>query len=338
MSDGSSINASTRVCAVFGHPIKHSASPAMQNAGIAALKLDWRYVAHEVHPNDLHLAIAGAKAMKYIGLNLTVPHKLLALDMVDVVDEKARLWGAVNTIVFETRDQSGAWVPLAKVPADQITEIRSHGYNTDGDAIVQDIKESFAWTDLRGAAVMLLGGGGAAQATAMRLAQEKVGMLFLSNRTAEKSAQIAIKISEKGFPQSRIHITFHNQQKEDDLRRMLSETEINLQYGYPHDPVDLVINATSLGLKPDDPLPINLDWLRTRRPKRVYDMIYRPAETTLLREAKKASELFGGGTACQTANGLGMLLYQGAKALELWSGQPAPIKVMRAALEKNIYV
>ena len=301
----------------------------MQNAGIAALNLNWRYLACEVNPNDLRAAIAGAKAMKYVGLNLTVPHKLLALEMVDVIDDRARMWGAVNTIVFETRDKTGAWVPLTNVPADEIGEIRSHGYNTDADAIVQDIKESFAWPDLRGATVLLLGAGGAARATALRLAQENVGTLFLSNRTEEKSAQIAIEI-KKGGSNSHIQITFQNPQREDDLRRLLTGTGINLHHGYPHDPVDLVINATSLGLKPNDALPIDLGWLRTRKPKRVYDMIYRPAETDFLREAKAVG--------AQTVNGLGMLLYQGAKALELWSGQPAPIKIMRAALEKNIYV
>ncbi len=337
MSDGSAINAVTRICAVYGHPIKHSASPAMQNAGIAALNLNWRYVAFEVHPNDLRAAIEGAKAMKYLGLNLTVPHKLLALNMVDVVDARAKLWGAVNTIVFETRDKNGQWVPLAKVPADEITEIRSHGYNTDADAIIQDLKESFKWPDLKSASVLLLGAGGAARATAIRLVQEGVGLLFLSNRTEEKSIQIALEIRREQSGQQ-IKIVFQNQQKESELRNLLSGSGVNLQYGYPHDPVDLVINATSLGLKSSDALPIDLAWLQTRQPKRVYDMIYRPAETPLLAEAKKASALPGGGTACQTANGLGMLLYQGAKALELWSGQAAPIQVMRAALEKNIYV
>src|ERR1700686_2812676 len=98
------VNAATRYCAVLGHPIRHSASPAMQNAGIAALGLDWRYLAFEVHPDDLRPVIEGAKAMRFIGLNLTVPHKLLAVDMVDALDESAKTWGAVNTIRFEGRE------------------------------------------------------------------------------------------------------------------------------------------------------------------------------------------------------------------------------------------
>src|SRR5260221_1975998 len=106
------IDASTRYCAVFGHPVKHSASPAMQNAGIATLGLNWRYLAGKVRPEDLRSAIAGAKAMRFIGLNLTVPHKLLALDMVDALDESAKTWGAVNTIRFEGRNVAGVWQPL----------------------------------------------------------------------------------------------------------------------------------------------------------------------------------------------------------------------------------
>jgi len=306
VSDGANdpINASTRLCGVFGHPVRHSASPAMQNAAIAALKLNWRYLAFEVHPDNLRAAIEGAKAMRFIGLNLTVPHKLLALDMVDVADARARLWGAVNTIVFETRDPQGDWVPLARAGGDAIQEIRSRGFNTDADAIVQSIKEDFEWPDLRGAAVLLLGAGGAARSAALRLAEEAVGNIFLVNRTAEHARQLAANITER-YPR------------------------LNVTLGYPGDPIDLVINATSLGLKPGDPLPIDLPWLQSRRPARVYDMIYRPKETALLRAARAAG--------CRVANGLGMLLYQGAEALKLWSGAPPPLQLMRAALEKHIH-
>ena len=106
------LNAATRYCAVLGQPIRHSASPAMQNAGLAALGLDWRYLAFEVQPDDLARVIDGAKAMNFIGLNLTVPHKLLAVKMVEALDETAKQWGAVNTIVFEARNAKGKWRPL----------------------------------------------------------------------------------------------------------------------------------------------------------------------------------------------------------------------------------
>jgi shikimate dehydrogenase len=323
------IDATTRYCAVYGHPIKHSASPAMQNAGIAALGLNWRYLAFEVHPNDLPATIMGAKAMRFVGLNLTVPHKLLALQMCDALDESAKTWGAVNTIRFEAKHANGSWVPLAQIPADEITEIRSHGFNTDADAIARSINEDLGF-NLRGASVLLLGAGGAGRAAALKLAAEGVSNLFLLNRTEQKAGQIAVEINSR-FPGVRIHVTVQNPNAEAALVNSVRRQNpaINIFHGYPKDPVDLVVNATSLGLKSGDALPVNLDWLKSRKPKFVYDMIYRPAETPLLREARSAG--------CKTANGIGMLLYQGAKALELWSGEAAPIAEMRAALVKNVY-
>ncbi len=301
----------------------------MQNAGIQNLALNWRYLAYDVHPDHLRFAINGAKAMKFVGLNLTVPHKLLALEMVDVLDESARTWGAVNTIRFETRNKTGEWVSIAEVPADQVNDIRTQGFNTDADAITRSLREDLG-INLRGASVLLLGAGGAGRAAALKLASEGVANLFLLNRTEEKAGQVAIEISTR-FPGVQIHVTVHNPNKAAELGRALRSHNpaINIFEGYPNVPVDLVLNATSLGLKAEDPLPIDINWLQMRRPKFVYDMIYRPAETPLLKLAKSLG--------CKTANGIGMLLYQGAKALELWSGKTAPIPVMREALEKNVY-
>jgi shikimate dehydrogenase len=297
------IDARTRYCAVYGHPIKHSASPAMQNAGIAALDLNWRYLACEVHPDELATAIAGAKAMKFIGLNLTVPHKLLAVQMVDMLDESAKTWGAVNTIRFEAKNKKGDWVPLMQIPADEISEIRSHGFNTDADAITRSLLEDLE-INLNGASVLLLGAGGAGRVAALKLAADGVANLFLVNRTKEKADEIAEQIRQQ-YP------------------------KVNVTVGYPKTSIDLLLNATSLGLKANDPLPLNEKEFQLKNARAVYDMIYRPAETPLLAAAKKAG--------CRTANGIGMLLYQGAKALEIWTGKPAPIEIMRRALEKNIY-
>jgi shikimate dehydrogenase len=111
------------------------------------------------------------------------------------------------------------------------------------------------------------------------------------------------------------------------VRKVCPDVTVNL--GYPSHSVDLLLNATSLGLKADDPPSVDLLWLRKHPPRFVYDMIYRPAETALLREAKSAG--------CRAANGVGMLLHQGAHSLELWTGRPAPLSEMRRALEKNVY-
>jgi shikimate dehydrogenase len=343
------INASTRICAVYGWPVKHSASPAMQNAGIAALGLDWCYLAYEVHPDNLRSAIEGAQAMNFIGLNLTVPHKLLAVEMVDVIDESAKSYGAVNTIRFEGKDQNGDWKPLGELldrgdkmassplPSpptpiksgqasekenlrlglvkrerasrsaapnkDAARELRSHGFNTDAEAITRALQEDLG-LKLSGAKVLLLGAGGAGRTAALKLASENVAELFLVNRTVKKAEAVAEEIRKR-------------------------QRKVKVAVGYPKSKVDLVLNATSLGLRHRDPLPFEKDKFSLNHTGAVYDMIYRPAETPLLKEARTAG--------CRTANGLGMLLYQGAKALELWSGRPAPIEVMRKALEEEVY-
>jgi shikimate dehydrogenase len=303
VSDAIAINAATRLCAVFGHPIRHSASPAMHNAAFAALGLNWRYLAFDVRPEELRTALVGAKVMQFSGLNLTVPHKLLAMDMVDALDESARTWGAVNTIRFEGRDKAGAWLPLPLFTDSPPEKVRAQGFNTDAEAIVRSIRESLG-VELKGARVLLLGAGGAGRTAALKLAAEGVGELYLVNRTESKAASAAAEIR----------------------RRHLN---VKVQLGYPRGEIDLAINATSLGLAPGDVLPWDARQFSLRQAHHVYDMIYRPAQTELLKAAKSAG--------CRTANGLGMLLFQGAAAFELWTGQRAPVDVMRRALEANVY-
>jgi shikimate dehydrogenase len=297
------LNAATRYCAVFGNPVRHSASPAMQNAGLAALGLDWRYLAFEVQPDNLRQAIEGARAMRFIGLNLTVPHKLLAMDMVDALDESARLWGAVNTVRFEGRDREGVWRSLADIDGPITGEVRAQGFNTDASAIARSLREDLD-IELAGAKVLLLGVGGAGRVAALKLASAHVSELFLVNRTRAKAEALAAEIAGR-WP------------------------DVKVGTGYPAATVDLLVNATSLGLKSEDGSPLDEKQFPLDRAGAVYDMIYRPAETPLLRAARAAG--------CQVANGVGMLLYQGVEALEIWIGRTAPVEVMRTALLKNIY-
>ncbi len=255
----------------------------MHNAAYAALGLNWRYLAFEVDPKNLRAAIEGARAMGFAGLNLTVPHKLLAVEMVDELDESAKTWGAVNTIRFG---------PDGAV-----------GFNTDADAITRAVREDLK-LELRGAKVLLLGAGGAGRTAALKLASENVAELFLVNRTQSKAEEITKEIKRR-FPSVRV------------------------ASGFPKAAVDLVMNATSLGLKADDASPLDEKQFSLKQTRAVYDMIYQPAETKLLAAAKAAG--------CKTANGIGMLVHQGAKAFEIWTGQPAPLEVMRRAAEGSVY-
>ena len=255
----------------------------MHNAAFAALGLNWRYLAFEVDPKNLRAAIEGARTMNFAGLNLTVPHKLLAVDLVDELDASAKTWCAVNTIKFENG--------------------RAIGFNTDADGLANSLREDLQ-IELRGKKVLLLGAGGAGRTAALKLAAENVAELFLVNRTASKAEEIAGEI-KKQFPLVKVAV------------------------GYPKAQIDLLLNATSLGLKPDDGSPLDEKHFSLKQTRAVYDMIYKPAETKLLVAAKVAD--------CKTANGIGMLVGQGAKAFEIWTGQPAPVAVMRRAVEGSVY-
>ncbi len=175
--------------------------------------------------------------------------------------------------------------------------------NTDADAIVRALTEDLK-LKLEGARVLVLGAGGAGRTAALKLAAEGVNELWLVNRTAAKAESVAVEI-QKLWP------------------------AVKLTLGYPKGSVDLVLNATSLGLKVGDGVPFQKSEFSLRQTSAVYDMIYRPVETSLLQEARAAG--------CRVTNGLGMLLYQGAKALEIWSGKIAPVEIMRQALRQNVY-
>lgn len=303
MGEQADITARTRICAVYGHPVKHSASPAMHNAALRELKLDWRYAAFDVHPENLADALKGAQAMKFVGLNLTVPHKLLAVELVDELDVSAREWGAVNTVLFEGKAPDGQWRPLRDCDPETVGELRSRGFNTDAEAIVRSIEEDLA-VPVRGATILLLGAGGAGRTAALKLAASGARRLYVVNRTMSKAVEIERELSKR-------------------------TPEVEARAGYPEETVDLVINATSLGLRAEDPWPFDAAHFSLNRAGAAYDMIYRPAETPLLRAAAAAG--------CKISNGLGMLLYQGAKALEIWTGLPAPLEVMRRALRQHVY-
>lgn len=260
----------------------------MHNAAFAMLGLNWRYVAFEVDPKNLRAAIEGARVLNFSGLNLTVPHKLLAVDMVDELDASAKTWGAVNTIKFEPGPDG---------------KNRAIGFNTDADGLAISLRQDLQM-ELRGKKVLQLGVGGAGRTAALKLATENVAELFLVNRTTSKAEEVATEITKK-FPAVKVSV------------------------GYPKGEVDLLLNATSLGLKPDDPSPLDETQFSFKQTRAVYDMIYQPAETKLLAAAKAAG--------CKTANGIGMLVGQGARAFEIWTGQPAPLEVMRRAVEQCVY-
>lgn len=275
--------------AVIGSPIGHSISPAMHNAALAALARTapeyaaWSYFRFEIPPADLPRALELFHARKFRGLNLTVPHKVLALDHVAAVDDAARPVGAVNTLLWAER----GWL----------------GHNTDGYGLATALRADLG-CDLAGTHVILLGAGGAARSAAVECLNRRCASLSIANRTpAHLDALLALLAPlARGVP----------------LRGFALATSKRSEDGPGMPPAGLpagalVINATSAGLRADDPVPIDLQ--RLPRPASVCDMIYNPPQTPLLR----AAALLG----LPHANGLSMLVHQGAKALEHWSGVPA---------------
>ncbi len=287
MDTGPRIDGSTKIVGVFGSPVAHTASPAMHNAAFVALKMNWAYLAFNVEPQSLRSALCGARDMGMTGVNLTVPHKIVALDIVDEVHSEARKLGAVNTIVMEHR--------------------RLRGFNTDGYGIVKALKEEFNFS-LKDKRVLVLGAGGAGKAIAVKCALEGAAKLFVANRTTAKLEPIAreLRTTKTQFVPLEL--------KADDIMRIIGE-------------VDLLVNATSVGLREGESLGLPAALFSGKL--LVYETIYRPAETDLLRTAAAAG--------AKVANGLSMLLYQGAKSFEIWTKSKAPLAVMRQALRAAIY-
>lgn len=265
--------------AVLGHPIGHSISPAMHNAALTEAARhdarfgDWRYFRFEVHPDDLPRALELLHARRFRGVNLTVPHKVLAFDRVAAIDPAARPVGAVNTLVWE----AAGW----------------RGFNTDGYGLAEAVRETLQM-DLARTPIILIGAGGAARGAAVECLQRGCSSLWIANRTRENLTALFVLLAPlaKGFP---LH----------------GFTPAHIPADLPRG--TLLINATSVGLRDRDPAPIDLGALP--RAAAVFDMIYNPPETRLLRQAA-----FLG---LPHANGLAMLVHQGAKALEIWSGLPA---------------
>ena len=161
------ISGTTRVLGVIGDPVAHTSSPAMHNAALKALGLDYVYVAFHVAPDALPQALAGMRALELAGLNVTVPHKQAVMAHLDEISPEAQAIGAVNTVC----NRDGKLL----------------GFNTDAFGIIESLKADGGMNSLPGR-VVLLGAGGAARAILYALlAREEVAEVLLLNRTVEKA-------------------------------------------------------------------------------------------------------------------------------------------------------
>jgi shikimate dehydrogenase len=277
---------------VFGNPVAHSLSPQLQNAALRVCEIDMQYARFHIRGNELRSALLFLRKLDFVGLNLTVPHKIAAFGQIDNADESATRAGAVNTI--------------------RIRDEKLIGFNTDGEGFLRAIRSEFS-VDVRDLRVMIIGaGGGTGHAIAWQCALENCERLVLVNRTSEKASALVEQLQPLLTgprvlgPAARLEAVGWD---ESAMRAQLAD-------------IDLIVNATPLGMNPSDPRPVPTRLLAPHH--MVFDCVYGPSKTALLRAAEQSG--------ARGANGISMLLYQGALSFSIWFDREAPIDAMRAAL------
>lgn len=269
------IDATTRLLGIIGDPVEHSLSPQLHNYLIEQLNLNFRYLAFHVSPQNLSQAVAGLKAVGIAGFNVTVPHKQAVLPLLDELSPEAQTLGAVNAVVCQDE--------------------KLIGHNTDWIGFLQPLDQQ--GVDLSGQRAAILGAGGAAWGVAFALVKRNIAHLTVINRTPSKAEDLVVHVKRSlGF---------------DHIESMALEADLirnALQQAH------LLVNATSVGLWPEiDRTPLDSGALHSDLI--VYDLVYNPLETALLKAAKQAG--------AQLLDGLDMLIGQGVAAFALWTGASA---------------
>lgn len=270
--------------AVIGHPVAHSASPQMHQPSLDAAGIDARYIRLDIEPGQVGEAFNRMRELGFIGCNVTVPHKLEAMEHCEVHPDAVAL-GAVNTIRFDSDS--------------------TRGFNTDGPGFARAIEDDFN-VPFASLQVAIIGaGGGAGQAIATQGCLSGIRKLVVVNRTVAKLEPLVDKLRLIHPESEIIALSF------DDPK--LAEYCLSC---------DLIVNTSSVGLKECDPPIVPAACLKMDH--LVYDTIYKPPVTPLLALAN--------GLGCRTANGLSMLIHQGALAFQLWFPGTDPLPVMKRSL------
>lgn len=274
---------------VMGWPIAHSLSPAMQQGAIASAGVDYSYIALPVRPEDLQAAVAGLRAMHFRGWNVTIPHKQAIMSLLDEIDEDAKAIGAVNTVV----NDEGCLL----------------GCNTDVLGFLAPLRERRI--GLSGRQAVVLGAGGAARAVLWGLVKSGVEKITLVLRSPAKARPMADSFAMWPGNSKLAVCAFHD----DAYAEALSQA-------------DILVNTTPLGMAPKVEEAPPVEWERVKPEAFVYDIIYTPAETKFLSEAKSHGH--------RVQNGEQMLVGQGAAAFEKWTGRTADTVRMQEELHRQL--
>ncbi len=282
------IDAKTKLVGLLGYPVAHSLSPLIHNTAFRAQGLDWIYVALPVAPSDVAEAVAGLKALGFVGSNVTVPHKQAVLPLMDELSPEAQAVGAVNTIVC--RREAGA--------------VTLYGHNTDVEGFLAPL-HPLAGT-LHEASMLIFGAGGAARAVAFALLGAfRPQRLTLAARTPAKAERLAQDLAPYD-PTGALHVV------------PLAEARSAVQESR------LLVNATPVGMHPHEDATPWPDAAAFSDEQLVYDLIYKPEQTRLLRDAAARG--------ARTLGGLDMLIRQAAASYAEWTGRAMPVDRVRQAL------
>ena len=250
-----------KLAGIMGWPVGHSRSPSIHNHWIKQHDLNGAYVylpVNPANPDDLKAALKGLSVMGFAGCNLTLPHKVMALPMVDRLDATAKRMGAINTIVVEADGSLS-------------------GYNNDGYGYIQSLLVAKPDWQADAGSALIMGAGGAARAVLVSLAEKGVKDIRICNRTDSHAHDLVAAFK-------------------DDFAQNLGTTLTAVPWEQRHQAladVALLVNTTSQGMGSNPPLDIHLDLLPTTA--LVSDVVYIPMETSLLKAAKARGNATAGG-------------------------------------------
>lgn len=268
------VNGKTGLFGLLGNPVEHTKSPLIHNTLFNHFDINAIYIPILVNTGGLENAVNGLKAQNFIGFNVTVPYKKDIIKYLDDISNDALLMGAVNTV----KNING----------------KLKGYNTDSEGFARDFKDGFN-TNFKGKNVMLFGSGGTARALAIKLATEGIHHLTIVNRT-EQNAKNIVDLVKNKYGSVASYLLPSSSNFFDEMRTC-----------------EIIINTTPAGMTTYlDSTPFDFEFVFEKN-QLVYDVIYTPKMTKLLKQAENCG--------CKTRNGFGMLINQGVSAFEIWTGK-----------------
>ena len=279
----------SKFCGLFGYPLKHTLSPLMHNLSFDYHSIDWVYLPFETKPEDFEKAVMGLKSIGVVGFNVTIPFKEDIIKLLDEVDEEVEKMNAVNTV----KNINGKLI----------------GYNTDHRGFYRTF-EGYK-DDIKEKDVIMFGAGGAAKAVLYSLLYrfEPKNILVL-DVSEDKIEKINAIIGSLGT--GKINVSFDLVSSVNNLNEKIKDAK-------------LIINSSPVGMSPDVEKSVIDDENVLNENHIVYDLVYNPIKTSLLKMAERRG--------AAAIGGLDMLIYQGAEAFKIWTEKDMPVEKVREKLK-----